>query len=66
MVYTLVGSTLDSVQHVKADGFDKGRLLTVKIQPDRGSILFVSHVDNLVAAKGKQQQVLPWCPITAH
>ena len=31
MVHKSTGSALDSFQHVKADGFDEGRLLTVKI-----------------------------------
>jgi len=58
MVHESAGSALHSLQHVKADGFDEGRLLTVKIQPDRGPILFVSNVYNHVAAEGKQQQAL--------
>ena len=52
------GSALDSFQHVKADGFDEGYLLTVKIRPDKGPILFVSNLYNHVAAEGKQQQAL--------
>jgi len=35
MVHKSAGSALDSFQHVKTDGFDEGRLLTVKIWPDR-------------------------------
>ena len=58
MVHKSAGSALDSFQHVKADGFDEGRLLTVKIRPDKGPILFVSNVYNHVAAEGKQQQAL--------
>ena len=61
MVYKSAGSALDSFQHVKADGFDEGLLLTVKIRPDKGPILFVSNVYNHVAAEGnflKQQQAL--------
>jgi len=56
MVHKSSDSTLDSFQHVKADGFDESRLLTVKIQPDRGPILFVSNVYNHVTTEGKQQQ----------
>jgi len=58
MVNTSTGSAPDSSQHVNADGFDEGRLLTVKIRPDRGLILSVSNVYNHVAAEGKQQQAL--------
>jgi len=58
MVHKSAGSALDSFQHVKADGFDEGRLLTVKIRPDRGPILLVSNVYNHVAAEGKEQQTL--------
>jgi len=50
MVHKSAGSAPDSFQHVKADGFDEGRLLTVKIRPDRRPILFVSNVYNHVAA----------------
>jgi len=58
MVHKSAGSALDSFQHVKADGFDESRLLTVKIRPDKGPILFVSNVYNHVPDKGKQQQAL--------
>jgi len=58
MVHKSAGSALDSFQHVKTDGFDEGRLLTVKIRPDKGPIIFVSNVYNHVAAEGKQQQAL--------
>jgi len=58
MVHKSAGSTLDSFQHVKADGFDEGYLLTVKIRPDRGPVLFVSNVYNHVAAENKQHQAL--------
>jgi len=58
MVHKSAGNALDSFQHVKADGFDEGCLLTVKIQTDRGPILFVSNVYIHVAAEGKQQQAL--------
>ena len=53
MMHKSVGSALDSFQHVKANDFDEGRLLTVKIWPDKGPILFVSNVYNHVAAEGK-------------
>ena len=59
MVHKSAGSALDCFQHVKADGFDEGRLLTVKIRPDKGPTLFVTNVYNHVAAEGKQQQALP-------
>jgi len=39
MVHKSAGSALDCFQHVKADGFDEGRLLTVKIRPGRGPII---------------------------
>jgi len=58
MVHESAGSALNSFQYVKAKGFDEGRLRTVEIRPDRGSILFVSNVYNHVAAEGKQQQAL--------
>ena len=58
MVHKSAANALDSFQHVKADGFDKGRLLTVKIQSDRGPILFVSNVFNHVASEGEQQHAL--------
>jgi hypothetical protein len=58
MVHESAGNALDSFQLVEADGFDEGRLLTVKIRPDRGPILFVSNVYNDVAAEGKPQQAL--------
>jgi len=44
MVHKSAGRALDSFQHVGDDGFDEGRLLTVKIQPDRGPFLVVSNV----------------------
>jgi len=56
MVHKSVGSALDSFRHVKADGFDEGRLLTVKIRPDRGPILFVSNVYNHVADEGNNSR----------
>ena len=56
MVHKSAGSALDSFQHVKADGFDQGHLLTVKIRPDKGPILFVSSVYNHVTTEGKRQQ----------
>ena len=58
MVHKSAGSALDSFQHVKADSFDEGRLLTVKIRPVRGPILLVPNVYNHVAVEGKQQQAL--------
>jgi len=58
MVHKSAGSALHSFQRVKADGFHEGRLLIVKIRPDRGPILFVTNVYNHVAAEGKQQQAL--------
>jgi len=58
MVLKSAGSALDCYQQVKADGFDEGRLLIVKIRPDRGTVLFVSNLYNHVAAEGKQQQAL--------
>jgi len=36
MVHKSAGRALDSFQRVEDDGFDEGRLLTVKIQTDRG------------------------------
>jgi len=56
MVHKSSECTLDSFQHVKAGGYDEGRLLTVKIRPDRGPILFVSSVYNHVTTEGKRQQ----------
>jgi len=58
MVHKSAGSALDSFQHVKADGFDEGRLLNFKIRPDRGPILFISNMYNHIAAEGKQQPSL--------
>jgi len=58
MVHKSAGSALDSFQHSKADGFNKVCLFTVKIQSDRGPILFVSNVFNHVASEGEQQHAL--------
>jgi len=66
IVHKSAESALDSFHHVKADGFDEGRLLTVKIRPDRGPILFVSNVYNHVAAEGKQEQALLDQPPVLH
>ena len=59
MVHVSDGSALDSFKHVKADGFDVGRLLTVKIRPDRGPIfLFQMRTIMLLLRANREQQAL--------
>jgi len=57
MLHKPVRSALHSFQHVKAGGFEKDHLLTVNIQRNKGTILFVSNLFNHEAAEGKQQQI---------
>ena len=67
MVHKSAGSALDSFQHVKADGFNKGRLLTVKIQPDKGPILMMCTIMLLLRANSSRPSmtslVLAYCTL---